>query len=94
MNINTTIAKIANVIKKKLASRKTKKIMYSIDLHAEEDDNAANEAMEAQLMAFLASANPQPDQKTVTIVVPASPDHLRHTVRLTTGCQAAGPQRA
>merc|ERR1712083_1115568 len=95
MNSKIIFNKIANIIKKRMSKKITKKVvMYNIDLHAEEEDNSANEALEAELMALLASANPHPEQETVTILVPASPDHIKREFTITTGSQSAQPQTA
>merc|ERR1712083_89999 len=93
MNSKTFIKKINKIIKKRLSKKIAKKteevVMYIDDV---EEDNSANEALEAELMALLASANPHPEQETVTIQVPASPDHLTKSVTITTGSQSAQPQ--
>merc|ERR1711997_188086 len=93
MDSKTIIKKINKIIKKRLSKKIAKKtedvVMYIDDV---EEDNSANEALEAELMALLASANPHPEQETVTILVPASPDHLTKSVTITTGSQSAQPQ--
>merc|ERR1711977_360125 len=93
MNSKTIIKKINKIIKKRLSKKIAKKtedvVMYIDDV---EEDNSANEALEAELMALLASANPHPEQEIVTILVPASPDHLTKSVTVTTGSQSAQPQ--
>merc|ERR1712083_994807 len=92
MNSKTIIKKINKIIKKRLSkkiAKKTEEVMYIDDV---EEDNSANEALEAELMALIASANPHPEQETVTIQVPASPDHLTKCITITTGSQSAQPQ--
>merc|ERR1711997_1391344 len=95
MDSKTIIKKINKIIKKRLSKKIAKKtedvVMYIDDV---EEDNSANEALEAELMALLAFANPHPEQETVTILVPASPDHLKKEFTITTGSQTTQPQTA
>ena len=92
------VARVGKIVKKLSSPPATYKKLDSD--HTEvpdiENDNAANEALEARLMELIASAPPSFHGPVVVRLVPACPDlvcrHLNVNIRLQTSFQVPQPQ--
>merc|ERR1711971_54957 len=92
---NKFVAKVAKIVKKMYSPPKYEQLEAFVDTpEHSEDDNAANEALEAKIMEIIASAPESYNGPVLVKIIPACPDKVcRHlNITLQTGFQVAGPQ--